>query len=98
MDSKDVIARLRECEAELRARGVRHAALFGSVARGVATPTSDVDIMIDIDADAVNDVYTYVGLTNYVASLFPGPVDVIDREALKPHIRPPVESEALYAF
>jgi predicted nucleotidyltransferase len=98
MNSQEIITKLRECEAELRARGVRHAALFGSVARGKATPTSDIDIMIDIDAEVVNDVYTYVGLTNYVASLFPGPVDVIDREALKPYIRPPAEAEAVYAF
>jgi len=54
--------------------------------------------MIDIDADAVNDVRTYVGLTNYIASLFPEPVDVIDRESLKPYIRPPAEAEAVYAF
>ena len=98
MDKQEVIARLHECEAELRARGVRHAALFGSVARGTARSGSDIDIMIDIDADAVNDVYTYVGLINYVASLFPGPVDVIDRESLKPHIRPPAEADAVYAF
>jgi predicted nucleotidyltransferase len=37
MDKQEVIAKLREYEAELRARGVRHAALFGSIARGSAT-------------------------------------------------------------
>lgn len=71
MNSQDVIARLRECEAELRARGVRHAALFGSLARGTATAESDIDILLDVDA--VSDVYDYVGLKEYVASLFPGP-------------------------
>ena len=54
--------------------------------------------MIDIDPDADMSVYDYVGLKNYIASLFGGPVDVVDREGLKPHIRPPVESEAVYAF
>jgi predicted nucleotidyltransferase len=98
MNSEEVLTKLRECETELRARGVRHAALFGSVARGTATPTSDIDIMIDVDPDADMSVYEYVGLKRYIAELFDGPVDVIDREGLRPYIRPPAESEAVYAF
>jgi uncharacterized protein with HEPN domain len=52
---------------------------------------SDTDIMIDIDpaAEATMSVYDYVGLKRYIASLFDGRVDVIDREALKPHVLPP---------
>jgi len=48
----DIIARLLEYEAALCARGVTHAALFGSHARGDARPDSDTDIMIEIDLDA----------------------------------------------
>lgn len=98
MNRQDIIATLRQNEKALRARGVRHAALFGSVARGTAGPESDIDIMIDIDPEAVQDVYAYVGLKAYVAKLFTGPVDVIDRAALKPFIRPPAEADAVYAF
>jgi uncharacterized protein len=36
----------------LRARGVTHAALFGSRARGDAREDSDTDIMIEIDPEA----------------------------------------------
>lgn len=98
MNSQEVIATLREYEKALRARGVRHAALFGSVARGTAGPESDIDIMIEIELEAVQDVYAYVGLKNYIAELFSEPVDVIDRAALKPSVRPPAEAEAVYAF
>jgi predicted nucleotidyltransferase len=97
MNSQDIIATLRENEKALRARGVRHAALFGSAARGKPEP-GDIDIMIDIDPEAVQDVYAYVGLKNYIAKLFSGPVDVIDRAALKPDVRPPAEADAVYAF
>jgi predicted nucleotidyltransferase len=99
MNRQDIITRLKACEQDLRARGVRHAALFGSVARGTAGPQSDIDIMIDIDHAAVRDVYTYVGLANYIADLFPADkVDVVNRNALKSHVRPPAEAEAVYAF
>lgn len=98
MDSHEIVATLRRYEPELRARGVRHAALFGSVARGTANDASDIDIMIDIEPDAARDIYSYVGLKTYIAELFPGQVDVIDRKALRPNLRPPAEGEAVYAF
>jgi len=42
MNRQDVINVLVGHQAELRARGVRHAALFGSVARDEAGAQSDV--------------------------------------------------------
>jgi uncharacterized protein len=98
MKTQEILDRLRENERALRARGVTHAALFGSRARGDQRPNSDTDIMIDIDPAADMSVYDYVGLKRYIASLIDGPVDVIEREALKPYIRPPAEADAVYAF
>ena len=98
MSRQEILDRLRENERALRARGVIHAALFGSRARGDASLGSDTDIMIDIDPAADLSVYDYVGLKRYIASLFEEPVDVVDREGLKPYIRPPAETDALYAF
>jgi predicted nucleotidyltransferase len=97
MNRQEILDRLRENERALRARGVKHAALFGSRARGDDRPDSDTDIMIDIDPEAVVSVYDYVGLKTYISSLFDGPVDVIDREALKPYVRP-AAADAVYAF
>jgi predicted nucleotidyltransferase len=98
MDRETIIARLRENETELRARGVTHAALFGSRARGDARPDSDTDIMIEIDPEAHIGVWGYAGLKEYIASLFDGPVDVVDREGLKPYVRPAATADAIYAF
>jgi predicted nucleotidyltransferase len=98
MDRQDIIARLRENEAALRSLGITHAALFGSRARGDARPDSDTDIMIDIDPEAPVGVYEYVGIKDYIAGLFDGPVDVVDREGLKPYVRPGATADAIYAF
>jgi uncharacterized protein len=98
MDAQRVIATLRDNEPALRKRGVRHAALFGSVARGDNRPDSDIDILVEFDPDARVTIYDYVGIKDYIADLFDGPVDVVDREALKPHLRAPSERDALYAF
>ncbi len=98
MDRQDIIARLRENEAALRSRGVAHAALFGSRARGDERSGSDTDIMIEIDPAARIGVYEYVGLKEYIASLFDGPVDVVNREGLKPYVRPAATTDAIYAF
>jgi len=98
MNAQDAVATLRRYEADLRARGIRHAGVFGSVSRGKNRPDSDLDIIIEIEPDAHVTVFDYVGLKEYIAGLFEGAVDVVSREALKPHIRPAVTADAIYAF
>jgi hypothetical protein len=98
MTSQEAIAILVANRDALRARGVRHAALFGSVARGATHPDSDLDILIELEPDAKLGIFEYVGIRQFIAKLFTGSVDVVDRAALKPHVRPSAESDAIYAF
>lgn len=92
----EIIVRLRENEAALHARGIAHAALFGSRARGDQRPDSDTDILVEFDPAARITAFDYAGLKSYIASLLDGPVDVVSRDGLKPHLKPAID--AVYAF
>jgi predicted nucleotidyltransferase len=99
MKKDQAIAILRQHEAELRQRGVRHAALFGSVARGEADDKSDIDIAVRLDpAQKRIGIYEFVGIQQFIASLFAGRVDVIDRDWLKPYVKKHVEADIIDAF
>jgi predicted nucleotidyltransferase len=98
MNSSEALETLRCFEPALRDRGVMHAALFGSVARGHNRANSDIDIMIEIYPDARMTVFDYADLKDYIAGLFGEPVDVVNRDGLKPYVRPAATADAIYAF
>jgi len=54
--------------------------------------------MVEIDPDVRMTVFDYVDLKEYIAGLFDGPVDVVNRDALKSYVRPTATADAVYAF
>lgn len=98
MELEQALRILRQAEPQLRAKGVRHAGVFGSTARGEQRPDSDVDIAIDFEPSARITIYDYVAVKDDIAALFKQRVDVVDREGLKPHLRQPVARDLVYAF
>jgi predicted nucleotidyltransferase len=98
MTRDEVLSTLRANEGDLRARGVRHAALFGSLARGQAMPGSDIDVFVDIDPAASIDLFQYIAIAQFIADLFTETVDVADRHTLKAPVRTSAERDAIYAF
>ena len=77
---------LRAKEAELRRHGVRHAAIFGSVARGEDQPQSDLDVLIEIDEALIPTFGTteLLAIGAVIQSATGCPVDVVERGGLKP--------------
>ena len=92
------LAILRANETHLRAKGVLHAAIFGSVARGEGHPESDVDVLIEIDAEKRIGLFGYASLCEDVRELFASRVDVVDARSIKPRFRESILGEAIYAF
>ncbi len=94
---------LKAHEPELRRRGVTRAAVFGSVARGEAGAASDVDILIDLDPNKPIGLFDYAAIKLYIAELFgidtlDGPIDVVNRNNLKPRLRGNILRDAIHAF
>jgi predicted nucleotidyltransferase len=92
MQRDAILARLREHEPALRARRC------SARARGDDRPDSDTDIMIALDPNFRVSVFDYAGLKLDIASLFDGPVDVVNRDSLKPYVKPAATGDAIYAF
>lgn len=94
MNRNDVIVRLTGVKPELvRMFGVTRIALFGSTARGLARPDSDVDILVAFDGPATSA--RYFGVQFYLEDLLGCPIDLVTEKALRPELRPYVEQEAV---
>ena len=54
--------------------------------------------MIELDPGAHLGVFDYVHLKELIASLFDGPVDVVNQQGLKPYVKPTALADAVHAF
>jgi predicted nucleotidyltransferase len=97
-DLDKVIRTLRAHAQELKKRGVLHASVFGSVARGDGESDSDVDILVTLDPAKKIDLLEYVGLERHLSELLGRPADVARRDRLKPRIRAEALRDEVHAF
>ena len=98
MEKDRILAILREHEPELKAAGLLHLRLFGSVARGDNTPDSDVDLLFDYVESKSGNVLTALGSQDRVAEIVGAPVHLTSSKHLKDRIRDHVLEEALVAY
>ena len=97
MNREAVIETLRAHEAELRAEGISHVYLFGSVARGEEDEKSDVDLFYDYD-EARFGFLQFMRIRELAPEIIGRAVDIMPRESLHPLIRPEVEQTAIAIF
>lgn len=97
-DLSEALATLRAHADHFRRQGVRHLYLFGSVVRGDARATSDIDIAVDIDPEADFSLLDLIGVQQMADDLLGWPTDVVERRSLKRFVRPEVEREAVTVF
>ena len=97
MNKDAVIQKLRAHEAELRAEGIAHVFLFGSVARGEADEDSDVDLFFDYDASLFG-LFDLMRVKRRFAEILATRVDAMSRNSVHPRIRTEIEAEATQVF
>jgi uncharacterized protein len=97
-----VLRTLRALEPELRAAGVRHISVFGSVARGEETANSDVDLALDLAPDTAPLGFQFVvyieRLKHRLATALSREVDIVVLPARRPGLRETLRREAIPAF
>ena len=95
MNRTQALQLLAQHKSELTRRfGVTDLALFGSTARNAARPDSDVDVLVSFDGPATSA--RYFGVQFYLEDLLGCPIDLVTDKALRPQLRPYIESEAVH--
>jgi hypothetical protein len=98
MDRDRIIVILQEHAPELKAAGVAHLRVFGSVARGEASPESDVDLMADFDQSKRVTLVTLGRLESHLGDLLGVKVDLSSADWMREPVRRQALREAVLAF
>jgi predicted nucleotidyltransferase len=101
MQRDEIIAKLRDHEAELRAAGVASLALVGSVARGDDDGNSDIDVVVRFGGDPPRG-FAYFGFVDSLAkrleAVLGKSVDVIVEPVRNDELRSSIEKDRAIAF
>jgi hypothetical protein len=95
MKRDDVLRVLGERRSELSRRfGVKSLALFGSVARGQDTASSDIDILVDFDHPI--SLFELVALEQHLEEVLGAEhVDVVPRDCVYPELEASIVEGAI---
>ena len=91
---EEVLATINNHAAELRRLGAKSLALFGSVARGEAADTSDIDLLVDLQPKTFD---AYMDVKLFLERVLGRKVDLVLADAVKPRLRPMILAEAVRA-
>ncbi|MGQ9372028.1 nucleotidyltransferase family protein [Azospirillum sp. ST 5-10] len=90
----DILTQLRALQPDLRRRyPIRSMGVFGSYVRGEQQDDSDLDVLVELGEGM--DLIAYVGLQLELCDALGVPVDLVERDALRPRLAPRVLSEVV---
>jgi predicted nucleotidyltransferase/DNA-binding XRE family transcriptional regulator len=89
----EVRAHGAELSAALARLGAHRIRVFGSVARGTDLPSSDVDLLVDLD-DGVG-LFAVAEMKHEAERILSGPVDIVPSSGLKPDVAESVNADAV---
>ena len=97
MQRDEVIAKLKQHEAELRRLGVEHLYLFGSTARGEAREDSDVDLFFDYERGKLG-LFELMDVKEETSRILGRKADIMTRDSLHKVLRSRIEASALQVY
>jgi predicted nucleotidyltransferase len=89
---------LRGLRAPLAARGIAHAAIFGSVARSKENALSDIDVFVTPAEGARPDLFDLGGIQSILEEAFGSEVDVVVSPVRNGEIRAAIARDRADAF
>lgn len=97
-----ILCTLRALQPQLHAAGVAHMSVFGSVARGEDTASSDVDLALDLVPGAAPDGFQFIifveHLQQMLATALSRSVDVVILPVRRREIREALNRDAIGVF
>jgi len=94
----EALSVLRGLKQELRAQGLAHIYLFGSVARDEATASSDVDVAFELSPGATFDAFDQGRILMDLSEALGAPIDLIERRVLSSRMAQAVEGDMIQIF
>jgi predicted nucleotidyltransferase len=98
MTRDEIIARLKDMEPALRARGITRLQMFGSRARGDNREDSDLDLLVDVDPDRKLSLFELAGVRLDLSDALGVETYLIEIEGLEPRFAGRIEPDLLPVF
>ena len=95
MSASEIFKIIRQNKEKLSQLGVRQIGLFGSQARGDASPNSDLDFLVEFVKGRKN-YDNYIELCFFLEDLFNTEIDLLTPESLSPHLKAQILREVQY--
>lgn len=95
MSKNEILLFLSTHKKELSKRfGLKSIGLFGSYARGEETPSSDIDLAIELESN--NSFRSFFGLKYYLEENLQTTIDLGIESTLKPIVKESIQNEIIY--
>lgn len=72
-----------------------HIAIIGSVARGDAVASSDIDVLVDLDREARVSLFDLMRIELRLTDIFGRKVDVVSKQGLRPGLDDSILDDAI---